>query len=594
MPDTERVRGHNSLGPNFPNPVCGYEANLTVTGATNASPIVVSAAGDTLTDGQTIDIAGVLGNTAANGFFYIKASGYPAGQFALYQDANLSIPVSGNGAYAGGGVAKPDYRGQNLTPTSDGYLDLTYSADRPASYLCSSSTYRKLVVNYPAADNGAGWYSALYNSTAGVAAPVVGIYTGRASQQINSAIGPSMPGIYTSNHHWVSGQTDGGVQVDTLLRGPDGRTTALVHRNWGIFVSTQADLQPTSAHQPIADEQNSLTGINLSRLYTYQLVYPDPPAGWTWQYLPTSSANQLIANVRNGTSVCGSVNCYYNLLYNSETSPWGRSILQMWQGISTAAVQTALNSGVQLAQAVTQTLANGDNHFDGPMGYYQLGLSTSPETAVLNAVLMDNNATAAQKTSAKAALALFGCLFWDDDWWPIDNTTGESVGLANQIEQYLQYRAQSAAAVGVSQPYLSSMIPVALNNPQSDFSAYFSPTGAAAGSTHYQSAFFEPLILNYLNFSLDGSLSMADPKWLAYAKWELSIQTPPEPRFGNLRKGYSNGDGNTEADVRPGMLGTALYSTNPTVAGNLMWAWTAVIRRNSATQRDRKTLQFVR
>ena len=51
------------------------------------------------------------------------------------------------------------------------------------------------------------------------------------------------------------------------------------------------------------------------------------------------------------------------------------------------------------------------------------------------------------------------------------------------------------------------------------------------------------------------------------------FQTPPEPRFGNVRKGYSNGDGNTEADVRPGLLGTALNPVNPTLAGNLMWAW---------------------
>jgi hypothetical protein len=66
---------------------------------------------------------------------------------------------------------------------------------------------------------------------------------------------------------------------------------------------------------------------------------------------------------------------------------------------------------------------------------------------------------------------------------------------------------------------------------------------------------------------------MSDPKWAAYAKWELSIQTPPEPRFGNVRKEYSNGDGNTEADVRTGMLATALNPVNPALAGNLMWAW---------------------
>src|SRR5262249_2896787 len=152
--------------------------------------------------------------------------------------------------------------------------------------------------------------------------------------------------------------------------------------------------------------------------------------------------------------------------------------------------------------------ANGDSRFDGPLHYYQLGLQTSPETAVLNAVLMDSNATNAQKTMAKAALALFGSLLWDNDWFPIDNDSGDGGGLANQYQQYMQYRTQAAAAAP-SNPYLAAQLQTAVSYSQNDFNEYFSPTGAAAGSTHYQSAFFQPLILNYLNLSKTGVLSMA-------------------------------------------------------------------------------------
>ena len=580
-PDQERHRGHDSLDTaGVSDPVCGYETPVNVTDASNGSPIVIAApAAAKLSNGQPVLISGVQGNNAANGTWFAKTSGYAAGQFGLYLDANLTMPVTATGDYTAGGIVKPAYRGQAVNPISDAWMDLTYSSDRPASYGCSTKVYRKLVTNYPSADHSAGWYSMLYQSNGGSGDPVVGFYTGRFSQLSHSANGPSMPGVYTSNKHWITGAPAAGIQVDNLLRGPDASLSPLVHRNWGIWVSTQADVLPASSHQPIADEQNTLTGINLSRLYTYQLVYPDPPGGWQWQYLPAASANQLIAWVRDGTAVCGSVNCYYNLLKNSEGSGWGQALLTMWRGNSTAAVQTALNTGIQLAQRIVQTLAAGDNRFDGPLGYYQLGLQTSPETAVLNAVIMDANSTAAQKATAKAQLALFGNLLWDNDWWPINNNTGEGAGLANQVQQYLQYRTQSAAAAP-SQPFLSSVLALAATNPMNDFAAYFSSTGAAAGSTHYQSAFFEPLILNYLNSSLNGTLSMSDPKWAAYANWELSIQTPPEPRFGNVRKGYSNGDGNTEADVRTGLLGTALYPVNPGLAGNLMWAWQ---QSNSAT-----------
>ncbi len=273
--------------------------------------------------------------------------------------------------------------------------------------------------------------------------------------------------------------------------------------------------------------------------------------------------------------MCGTPTCYATLLNNSDGSAAGQALVAMWQGNSAAAVQTALNAATSLAASLEFTLASGDNHFDNRLGYYQLGLYTSPETVVLNAVLMNANTTPAQKTLAKAALALFGSVFWDDDWFPIDNTSGEGDGLANQIQQYLEYRAQSVFS-DPSQPFLGAQLAnPAISNPvnysSNDLAAYFDSTGAGAGSTHYQSAFFEPLILNYMNSG--GYLSMSDPKWAKYANWELSIQTPPEPRFGNIRKVYSNGDGNTEGDARTGMLGTALYAVNPTLAGNLMWAW---------------------
>ena len=417
---------------------------------------------------------------------------------------------------------KPAYRGQVRLPEGDAFQDLSYNLDRPASYSCTANSYRKLLADYPPASHGAGWYVELYNSTAGPAAPVVGFYVGRASKQSYSATGPSLPGIYSSNSHFITGAQAAGIQVDTLLRGPDGSTPcgntttgfspceAVIHRNWGIFVSTQADLLSPALHQPIADEQNMLTGINLSRLYTYQLVYPDPPGGWQWLYLTAGAAKQLQSWVENGTAVCGTPTCYAALLNNSEGSLPGHALVSMWEGNSSAAVQTALNSATGLASQLVSTLVAGDNHFDNTLGYYQLGLKTSPETAVLNAILMNANTTPAQKTLAKAELALFGSIFWDDDWFPIDNSTGESDGLANQIQQYLEYRAQSVFS-NPTQPFLSQQLAAATTYSTNDLASYFDSTGAAAGSTHYQSAFFEPLILNYMNPATQGSLSMSDP-----------------------------------------------------------------------------------
>lgn len=70
----------------------------TITGATNASPIVVTAAGHSLKDGNLAKIASVGGNTAANGIWIIASSDPAAGTFAL-------TGSTGNGAYTAGGTA---------------------------------------------------------------------------------------------------------------------------------------------------------------------------------------------------------------------------------------------------------------------------------------------------------------------------------------------------------------------------------------------------------------------------------------------------------------------------------------------------------
>lgn len=68
---------------------------ITITDATNASPIVISAASHGFQTGDTIINGGVLGNTAANGQFEITK----------IDDDSYSVPAAGNGAYTSGGVA---------------------------------------------------------------------------------------------------------------------------------------------------------------------------------------------------------------------------------------------------------------------------------------------------------------------------------------------------------------------------------------------------------------------------------------------------------------------------------------------------------
>jgi hypothetical protein len=67
----------------------------SVTGATNASPIVITSTSHGLTSGMQVTISGVTGNTAANGTFQITV--VDANTFSL--DGS-----TGNGAYVSGGT----------------------------------------------------------------------------------------------------------------------------------------------------------------------------------------------------------------------------------------------------------------------------------------------------------------------------------------------------------------------------------------------------------------------------------------------------------------------------------------------------------
>ncbi len=73
-----------------------------ITAATNATPIVITTSAPHLWEnGDTVFIAGVLGNTATNGYRILKNVGASTAELTDLDGVN----VAGNGAYTSGGVA---------------------------------------------------------------------------------------------------------------------------------------------------------------------------------------------------------------------------------------------------------------------------------------------------------------------------------------------------------------------------------------------------------------------------------------------------------------------------------------------------------
>ena len=73
----------------------------TVSGATNATPIVVTATSHGYSDGDYVHITGVVGNTACNDLHVVANK--TSNTFELTTPAG--VDVAGNGSYSSGGAA---------------------------------------------------------------------------------------------------------------------------------------------------------------------------------------------------------------------------------------------------------------------------------------------------------------------------------------------------------------------------------------------------------------------------------------------------------------------------------------------------------
>lgn len=92
-------------------------ATVAITAATNATPIVVTAAAHGLANDDRVFIADVVGNTNANGVRKVVV--LTANTFALYNEST-GAAISGNAAYVSGGTVQKILRFADVVPVNGG------------------------------------------------------------------------------------------------------------------------------------------------------------------------------------------------------------------------------------------------------------------------------------------------------------------------------------------------------------------------------------------------------------------------------------------------------------------------------------------
>jgi len=246
--------------------------------------------------------------------------------------------------------------------------------------------------------------------------------------------------------------------------------------------------------------------------------------------------------------------------------------------------------------SLINNIANGPNRWAQAYWGYQLFQGSFDNAYPVCAELLRSGYLSTPQTQmCKSLLAVGGSLIWDQDWSCIglDTTnpvlrgtscSGANLGLANQNQLYRAYRSLTANTL-TSHPYLSTKINIANGYIASNVSNAFNSYGAGPGSLHYQGNYTEPNYQNFQAGALNGQFSFSNSQypWAKHVQWLLSASTPPEPRFGNLRKCLSDGDGNTEATCSgyAGGIAEGVYGTDRTTSGYAQWMWTQM---NPGTQ----------
>src|SRR5262249_23212678 len=164
----------------------------------------------------------------------------------------------------------------------------------------------------------------------------------------------------------------------------------------------------------------------------------------------------------------------------------------------------------------------------------------------INTMLAGNQVTGADRDNLKAAAALFASILWDEDFVPL--TAAEAnLGTANMPIQYVQYRNMYALLMGQI-PLMAGHLAEVAGNTQLNFQGEINEYGAHRASPHYVEASQGPLLSVAQQLQLNGvDLAVKEPRIAKFAEFYMNLLTPPEVRFGGLRKLVSIGDGSTES-----------------------------------------------
>jgi hypothetical protein len=316
---------------------------------------------------------------------------------------------------------------------------------------------------------------------------------------------------------------------------------------------------------------NLRAGISLNKIQRLTLDFPDPPRGYGSLYMHGSVVKRMIEKLRQdpqGKHGKG----YYGYLYGAE--PSARELVDAWADAQGGKLKDAVKQIRETARSLLQGFVHEDGIYTMRCHYWHGGLEMSRKLLWIDQVLASDKATPEEKAQAKAVAVLFAAILWDDDFVPLSVPAGVNLGTANMPVQQCNYREMYALFLA-QHPAMKERVAGVWENARKMLHQTVSEFGAHMGSIHYVGASNGPLLSTFQQLKMAG---IADPfkeddRVARFAEFYMNCLTPPEPRFGNVRKLIAVGDGSTEGTEEFGQLATGLADVNAELSARLMGAW---------------------
>jgi hypothetical protein len=453
----------------------------------------------------------------------------------------------------------------------DAFVDLRY--DTPREYP------RMAIWNPWVVDSGIYWQ--LYNQQAPANANLFGIFAGRASRALGAGnSGVSVVTAPTRNNAPVAG-----VNIASYRRNTDDRVFPRSRFQWGIFVGTKGqDLADPGEVQPINRQMNLHGGVNLDKIRRYQLTYASPDYGRL--YMEPPALDRVIAKIRSDRSGPQG-DGYYGWL--SRNDPLARDLIDAWTDTTGTKVRHAASGIKSTATALLEALVHGQgiyHYSNDPMkpsfAYFLGGFEMNRKGVWIDQVLANPLTTPEDRASVQAAAVLFAEVLWDDDFAPLFEGHGLNLGNPNMPVMQQGFRdffalflskhpAFRLRAAGAEQRALRNLHDIVNEH------------GAEMGGVNYIEPSFVPTLNTLLQLRMLGrDHFQTEPRLSRFAEFYMNLLTPPEVRFGGVRKVISVGDGSTQAPQIVGSLATGFRNANPALSARLMGAWESAGRPHSS------------